>query len=264
MTDAAAEATPEPPSLRHLSANARQLSRMLYMEDIVQQRNATVDQQLKLVNAASDAARAAQKKRLRHRLADLEKVLELERENGELSSRLMEAEREKLTLKYYISEEHVSRIHKYIEASELLTNRARRELLERDAQLRRTQQVLLCARGQLGNLPEVLAHPGAGVPCGCELDGRWDELKKAMETKEEEVAYLQHLLREQKEEMEAKGSGGEAPSAGQGRRKPRKGEELGDEVLPDKTPGEEGALGERGAPGGGGVRHGRGPEQGTL
>ncbi|CAG12567.1 unnamed protein product [Tetraodon nigroviridis] len=128
----------------------------------------------------------------------------------------MEAEREKLTLKYYISEEHVGRIHKDVEASERLTDRARRELLETDA----------------------------GVPCGCELDGRWDELKKAMETKEEEVAYLQHLLREQKEEMEAKGAALEERT--------------------QKATAGGGALGERGAPGGGGVRHGGAPEQGTL
>lgn len=211
MTDAAAEMTLDPTNVRRLSANVRHLSRMLYIEDIIQQKNHAMNEQLKLINEANDMARAAKKKSLRQRLDDLEKVLELERQSGELRSKLKDAESERLKLEYYISEENITRINKYIEESELLTNRVRRDLLERDSQLRRIQEVLVTAWGQLRNLPqpeqhfsEFLADSGKGVPCQCELDGRWDKLKKALKTKEEEIAYLQHLLGDQKEEMERK------------------------------------------------------------
>lgn len=191
---------------------------MLYMEETIQQRQHTVNQQLKLINAANDTARAAKNKTLRQRFDDLDKVLELERESGELSTKLKDAESERLKLKYYISEENVSRINKYIEASELLTNRVRRDLLERDSQLRRTEEALVSAWGQLRNLPqseqefssllhhlsEFLTDSGKRVPCRCELDGQWDKLHQALKAKEEKVAYLQHLLRDQQEEMEAK------------------------------------------------------------
>lgn len=220
MTDAAAETTPDPSDVRRLSVNVRHLSRMLYMEEIIQHKNHTLNEQLKLINAANDLARAAKKKNLRQRFDDLEKVLELERQSGELSWKLKDAESERLKLKYYISEENVSRINRYIEASELLTNRVRRDLLERDSQLRCIEEVLVSAWGRLRNLPqseqefsshllhlsEFLTDSGRRVPCRCELDGQWDNLKKALNTKEEEIAYLQHLLRQQKEEMEMKGA----------------------------------------------------------
>lgn len=218
MTDAADEMMPELTNFCLLSVNVRHFSRMLYMEDIIQQRNHAMNQQLKLIDAANAMARAAKKKTLRQRFSDLEKVLELERESGELSAKLKEAESERLMLKHYISEENITRINKYIEASELLTNRVRRDLLERDSQLRRMEEVLVSAWGRLRNLSQSeqdlsshLLHPsniftdsGQRVPCRGELDGQWDKLKKALRTKEEEITYLQHLLRDQKEEMEVK------------------------------------------------------------
>lgn len=191
---------------------------MLYIEDIIQRKNRTMNEQLKLINAANDMARLAKKKTLGQRFEDLEKVLELERESGELSSKLKHAETERLKLKYYISEENVARINKYIEASELLTNRVRRELLERESQLRRMEEVLVAAWGRLRNLPqseqefsshlhhlsEFLRDSGQRVPCRCELDGQWDKLKTALKSKEEEIAHLQQLQRDQEEEMKMK------------------------------------------------------------
>lgn len=216
--DAAAEKTPDLSNIRRLSGNVRHLSRMLYMEEVVQQKSQTTNEQLKLIDAANQMERSAKKKYLAHRLEHLEKVLELERQSGELSSTLKDAESERLKLKYYISEENVSRISRYIEASELLTSRVRRDLLDRESQLQRLQDLLLSAWGRLRSLPqseqefsshlhqlsEFLSDSGKRVPCRCELDGQWDKLRKALKTKEEEIAYLQHLLREQKEEMEKK------------------------------------------------------------
>lgn len=214
MTDAAAESTPDPATVCRLSGNVRHLSRMLYMEDTVQQKNHTMNEQLKLINAASDMARVAKKKSLRQSFEDLEKVLELERESAELSWKLKDAESERLKLKYYISEENVSRINKYIEASEVLTNRVRRDLLERDSQLRHMEELLVSAWEQLSTLPQPGQHVSSHLmelladskrlSCRCELDGQWDKLRRALKTTEEEMEHLQLLLREQKEEMEVK------------------------------------------------------------
>lgn len=214
----AAEKTPDLSNIRRLSGNVRHLSRMLYMEEVVQQKSQTTNEQLKIIDAANQMERSAKRKYLAQRLEHLEKVLELERQSGELSSTLKDAESERLKLKYYISEENVSRISRYIEASELLSSRVRRDLLDRESQLQRLQDLLLSAWGRLRSLPqseqefsshlqqlsEFLSDSGRRVPCQCELDGQWDKVRKALKTKEEEIAYLQHLLREQKEEMEKK------------------------------------------------------------
>lgn len=186
------------------------------MESIVQQRNHITNEQLQLINMVNDMERAAKRSTLMQKVGDFEKVLKIESECNELSSKLKTAESEKLKIKYYIAEETITGIKKYTEESEILTNKHRRALLERDSQLRRIEEVLVIAWRQLRNLPrseqefskhlhslsELVRGSDTGVTCRCELDGQWDTFKKALKTKDEEIAHLQHILNDQKEEME--------------------------------------------------------------
>lgn len=217
MTDATAEMMPDLKN-KHPSGTIKHLARMLYMESVVQQRNHITNEQLQLINMVNDMERAAKRRTLIQKVGDFEKVLQIESECNELSSKLKTAESEKLKIKYYIAEENITGIKKYIEESEILTNKHRRALLERDSQLRRMEEVLVSAWRQLKNLPhseqetskhldslsELVKGSNTGVTCRCELDGQGDKFKKTLKTKDEEIAHLQHALNEQKEEMERK------------------------------------------------------------
>lgn len=130
----ATEMMPDPIN-RRLCGTLKHLTHMLYMEDIVQQRNHIMNEQLQLINIEHEMARAAKKRNLTQKLDDFKKVLEIENECNELRSQLKTAQLERQKLKYYISEQNVTRIKEYIEASEILTNKNRRVLLERESQL---------------------------------------------------------------------------------------------------------------------------------
>lgn len=217
MMDAVTETMLDPKNGR-LCGTLKRLPSMLYMEDIVQHRNHTMTQQLQLINTENEMARAAKKRNLMQKIDDFEKVLEIQNECNELISQLKTAELERLKLKCYISEENVTRIKEYIKGSEILTNKDRRLLLERDSQLRRVEEVLVIAWGQLRNLPhseqelskhlhsmlEFMRGSETRVPCRCELEGQWDKFQRALKIKDEEIAYLKHILHGHKEEMEMK------------------------------------------------------------
>ncbi|TWW60868.1 hypothetical protein D4764_05G0009580 [Takifugu flavidus] len=191
---------------------------MPYMEDIVQQRNHIMNEELQLINIDHEMERVAKKRNQTQKLDDFQKVLEIESECNELRSQLKTAESERLKLKYYISEENVARINEYIEVSEILINKNRRVLLERESQLRQTEEGLVIAWGQLRNLPhsdqefskhlhslaEFMRDSDTRVPCRCELDRQRDTFKEALKIKDEEIAHLQHIFHGQKEEMEMK------------------------------------------------------------
>lgn len=211
------EMMPDPKN-RRLCGTLKRLSRMPYMEEIVQQRNHIMNEQLQLINIEHEMKRAAKKRNLTQKLDDFEKVLEIEGECNELRSQLKTAELERLKLKYYISEENVARIKEYIEASEILINKNRRVLLEKESELRQTEEGLVIAWGQLRNLPhsdrefskhlhclsEFMVDSDTRVPCRCELEGERDKFKEALKIKDEEIVHLQYIFHGQKEEMEMK------------------------------------------------------------
>lgn len=216
MTDAVAGITPDLKT-KPLSGTIKHLARMLYMESVVHQRNHITNEQLQLINMLNDMERAAKRRTLMQKVGDFQKVLKIESECIELSSKLKTAESEKLKLKYYIAEENISGIKKYTEESEVLTNKHRRALLERDSQLRRIEDLLVIAGRQLRDLPhseqecsthlrlsELVKGSDTGVACRGELDGQGDKFEKALKTKDGEIAHLQHILNDQKEEMEMK------------------------------------------------------------
>lgn len=206
------------PKSRRLCGTLKRLSRMPYMEDIVQQRNHIMNEELQLINIEHEMERAARKRNLMQKLDDFEKVLEIESECNELRSQLKTAELERLKLKYYISEENVARIKEYIEVSEILINKNRRVLLERESELRQTEEGLVITWGQLRNLPhsdqefskhlhslsEFIRDSDTRVACRCELEGERDKFKEALKIKDEEIAHLQYIVHGQKEEMEKK------------------------------------------------------------